>query len=57
MPFDNIKTYLQKYNLEIVGDKKIENVKESLNIKQAISRIYEKGGLIGFFTGWRAKLA
>ena len=56
MPFDNIKTYLQQYNLEVVGNKKIENPKETLNIRQAVKRIYDKGGFIGFFTGWRAKL-
>ena len=57
MPFDNIKTYLQKYNLEVIGDKRIEDTKEKMNIPRAFQRIYSAKGILGFFVGWRMKLA
>lgn len=57
MPFDNVKTYLQKYNLEVVGDKRVEDTKEKMNIPRAFKRIYSTKGILGFFVGWRMKLA
>ena len=56
MPFDNIKTYLQKYNLEVVEGRKVEKQRKHISIPSAIKRIYEKAGVTGFFTGWRVKL-
>ena len=38
MPFDNVKTYLQKYNLEVVGDKRVEDTKEKMNIPRAFQK-------------------
>lgn len=55
MPFDNIKTFLQKHNLEVKDGKKVEK-EQQLNIKNAMKRIYAKKGLTGFFVGWRIKL-
>jgi len=56
MPFDNIKTFLQKYNIEknsiAVGDM----VKKEANIPMAIRKIYQRSGPLGFFIGWRFKL-
>lgn len=56
MPFDNIKTYLQKYNLEVVDKKIVGQTKEKLGLKDAVRNIYTRGGALGFFIGWRAKL-
>jgi ribosomal protein S17E len=54
MPFDNIKTFLQKYNLE--SSQKGELVKKEANIPMAIKKIYQRSGPLGFFIGWRVKL-
>ena len=56
MPFDNIKTYLQKYNLELIDGKKVEKSKSHISITTAIRKIYRRAGLFGFFTGFRVKL-
>lgn len=56
MPFDNIKTHLQKHNLELIDGKKVEKASSKIGIPTAIKRIYLRGGLSGFFTGWRIKL-
>lgn len=56
MPFDNVKTFLQKHNLEMKDGSKVEMNKHQLNIRGAFKGIYEKRGLLGFFTGWRIKL-
>ena len=56
MPFDNIKTYLQKYNLEVVDGRKVEKSKNHISILSSIKKIYQKAGAMGFFTGWRVKL-
>lgn len=55
MPFDNIKTFLQKYNIEN-SPKPGEVIKKEANIPMAIKRIYQRSGPIGFFIGWRVKL-
>lgn len=55
MPFDNIKTFLQKYNLEHNQQGAIEKVKKEANIPMAIRKIYERSGPLGFFIGWRVK--
>mmetsp|Transcript_41285 Transcript_41285/g.47595 ORF Transcript_41285/g.47595 Transcript_41285/m.47595 type:complete len:82 (+) Transcript_41285:693-938(+) len=55
MPFDNIKTFLQKYNLEEVDGAKVEKRKH-VSILSGIRKIYKKAGVLGFFTGWRIKL-
>lgn len=56
MPFDNIKTYLQKHNLELVDGLKVEKARAQRTILNAVKSIYAKSGAIGFFTGWRIKL-
>lgn len=56
MPFDNIKTYLQKYHLMKVQGSNVEVNNNLRNIPKAITNIYANGGLLGFFTGWRVKL-
>lgn len=56
MPFDNIKTFLQKYNLEVIDGRKTEKLKNKVNIPTAIRKIYARAGLFGFFTGFRVKL-
>lgn len=56
MPFDNIKTFLQKYNLEMKEGKKVEKDRGQLGIRTAIKRIYAKSGILGFVVGWRIKL-
>jgi hypothetical protein len=56
MPFDNIKTYLQKNNLEAKDGVRIEKNRGQLTIMNAVKDIYKKAGPIGFFTGWRIKL-
>lgn len=55
MPFDNIKTYLQKHNIELKDGKRIES-ERPLNILSAIKNIYARKGAVGFFVGWRIKL-
>lgn len=55
IPFDNIKTFLQKYN--ITHEKGTgEIIKKEANIPMAIRKIYERSGILGFFIGWRVKL-
>lgn len=53
MPFDNVKTYLQKHNLEIVDGVKVEKSGTKRTITSAVKGIYLKSGTMGFFTGWR----
>jgi hypothetical protein len=55
MPFDNIKTFLQKHTLEMRPDGETGNKIEKVNIKSAIKSIYARGGPFGFFVGWRLK--
>jgi hypothetical protein len=56
MPFDNIKTFLQKHNLEIKEGQKVEKSPGELNIVNAVKSIYSRKGFRGFFVGWRIKL-
>ena len=56
MPFDNIKTYLQKHNLELKDGRKVETNVGQLTIKNAISGIYGKRGIRGFYIGWRIRI-
>ncbi|CAI2373072.1 unnamed protein product [Moneuplotes crassus] len=58
MPFDNIKTYIQKNMKEIRAEGKHTKADTGkIGIKKAISRIYNKGGVLGFFVGWRLKMS
>mmetsp|Transcript_25419 Transcript_25419/g.22575 ORF Transcript_25419/g.22575 Transcript_25419/m.22575 type:complete len:125 (+) Transcript_25419:598-972(+) len=56
MPLDNIKTFLQKNTSEMKpdGNKKLEVGK--IRIRDAVKRIYLRGGVLGFFVGWRLKM-
>lgn len=56
MPFDNIKTFLQKHNLELKEGHKVIKGSEDLNILGAVKKIYSQKGVLGFFLGWRIKL-
>lgn len=56
MPFDNIKTYLQKHTIEMRPDGDTHKKVEKVNIKTAVKNIYERGGALGFFVGWRLKM-
>ncbi|CAI2373254.1 unnamed protein product [Moneuplotes crassus] len=56
MPFDNIKTYIQKNSKEMRPEGHKEVDKAKVGIRKAVSRIYNKGGLLGFFVGWRLKM-
>lgn len=56
MPFDNIKTYLQKNSLEMRPEGHTKADSGKIGIRTAISRIYKKGGPLGFFVGWRLKM-
>mmetsp|Transcript_19598 Transcript_19598/g.17338 ORF Transcript_19598/g.17338 Transcript_19598/m.17338 type:complete len:83 (-) Transcript_19598:55-303(-) len=56
MPFDNVKTFLQKHNLEIKDGKKVESNPGPLGIRDAVQSIYAKKGPRGFFIGWRIRI-
>ena len=56
MPFDNIKTFLQKNSSEMRPDGNTKLEVGKVSIRQAISRIYARGGVVGFFVGWRLKI-
>jgi hypothetical protein len=56
MPFDNVKTYLQKNNLEAKDGVRVEKSRGKLTIRNAFRDIYKKSGYLGFITGWRIKL-
>jgi hypothetical protein len=56
MPFDNIKTFLQKYNLELKKNTEGKIIKKENSIPKAIKHIYRTRGVFGFFIGWRVKL-
>ena len=51
MPFDSVKTYLEKHYNSIQVGKKVARV----TIPQAMKDVYSKGGVLGFFVGWRLK--
>lgn len=55
MPFDNIKTYLQKHNIELKDGKRVESNSNN-TISNAIKGIYERRGLRGFYIGWRIRI-
>lgn len=56
MPFDNIKTYLQKHNIEMKDGKRVESSAVQNTIRNAIKGIYSKRGLKGFYIGWRIRI-
>ena len=56
MPFDNIKTFLQKNSTEMRPDGNVKKEVGKIKIKDAIQRIYARGGVTGFFVGWRLKM-
>ena len=56
MPFDNVKTFLQKHNIDLKdGGKEVRNIKY-FTIRNAFKHIYKTKGLFGFFTGYRVRL-
>ena len=56
MPFDNIKTFLQKHNLTLRDGKRVEANATQLRIRDAVRSIYASKGVRGFFIGWRIRI-
>mmetsp|Transcript_28462 Transcript_28462/g.28240 ORF Transcript_28462/g.28240 Transcript_28462/m.28240 type:complete len:289 (+) Transcript_28462:6-872(+) len=56
MPFDNIKTYLQKHNIELKDGSRVKTNENQFTVRNAIKGIYAKRGIRGFYVGWRVRI-
>jgi hypothetical protein len=56
MPFDNVKTQLEKHYLDIRVEGNSSSEISKISIYDTLAKIYNKGGVVGFFVGWRLKL-
>ncbi|CAI2367143.1 unnamed protein product [Moneuplotes crassus] len=56
MPFDNIKTFLQKHNIEVKDGHRVKCNENQFTIKNAVKGIYAKRGIRGFYVGWRIRI-